>query len=267
MSLLDERTLSLGLLLGSLFSHAFSHILGLQLLHLLAVVFVERHIVVANEVIALLAACLGCLAVAPLEPCEHRLADVYASVVHDVGLHHAVAVGLHDLCERPAEQVVAHMSEVERLVGVGRRILNHDERRLVVSMLLAEGGVSVYAVEQREPCCLGHGDVEEALHDVEFLHRLTVLLKPLSDLLGSVLRLLVRYLEEWEHYEREATLKLALGLLQLHHLLRHILSVKLLHGFLCREAYFLFDVHNCVLSFFVVFFTFCYNNVQSYALF
>ena len=120
VSLLDERRLLLGLLLSRLLVHALCHVLGLKLIHLLAVVLVESHVVVADEMVALLAAGLRSLAVAILQPCEHRLADVYASVVDDVGLNHLVAVGLHYLGERPTEQVVAHVSEVERLVGVGR---------------------------------------------------------------------------------------------------------------------------------------------------
>ena len=120
MSLLYQRSLVLGLLLGLLVGHALSLKLSLKLLNLLAVVLVEGHIVVANQVVALLAACLGCLAVAPFQPCQHRLADVYSAVVHDVGLDNAVAVCLHNLCKAPAQQVVAHVSQVERLVGVGR---------------------------------------------------------------------------------------------------------------------------------------------------
>ena len=55
VSLLDERSLSLCLLSGSLFVHALSHILGLKLCHFLTVVLVESHIVVADKVVALLA--------------------------------------------------------------------------------------------------------------------------------------------------------------------------------------------------------------------
>ena len=43
-----------------------------------------------------------------------------AAVVHDVGFHHAVAVGSHDIGKCISQQVVTHMSQVERLVGIGR---------------------------------------------------------------------------------------------------------------------------------------------------
>ena len=62
---------------------------------------------------------LRCLAIAPLQPGEHRFTDVYTAIVHDIGLHYLVAVGLHDLCQRPAQQVVAHMTKVQGLVRVG----------------------------------------------------------------------------------------------------------------------------------------------------
>ena len=119
MCLLDEGGFSLGLFLGVLFGHAFGQVLCLERLALFLVVLVERHVEVANEVVAFLAGRFRCGAVAPFLPCQHRLADVYAAVVHDVGLHHAVAVGGHDLRQRPTQQVVAHVSQVERLVGVG----------------------------------------------------------------------------------------------------------------------------------------------------
>ena len=98
VSLFHQGALSLGFLFGSLFGHALGHKLCLQGFHLFAVVLVKGYIVVANEVVALLAAGFGCFAIAPLLPCQHRLADVYAAVVHNVCLHHAVAVGLHNFC-------------------------------------------------------------------------------------------------------------------------------------------------------------------------
>ena len=96
--LLDERSLFLGFLLSLFLAQTFGDILRSELLHLFAVVLVESHIVVADEVVAFLSACLGCFPVAIFQPCEHRLADVYSAVVDDVCLHHFVAVSLHNLC-------------------------------------------------------------------------------------------------------------------------------------------------------------------------
>ena len=48
-------------------------------------------------------------------------------------------------------QVVAHMTEVERLVGVRRRVLNHDERTVLSNWLLTRLRVSVDGPMRRNP--------------------------------------------------------------------------------------------------------------------
>ena len=136
------------LLLGLLFANALS---GSNLLNLGLVVLVEEHIEVANQVVALLASALGSGAIAPLEPREHRLADVDATVVDDIGLHHLVATGFHNLCQTESQQVVAHMAQVERLVGVGRAVLYHHELTLGSHLLEAVVLVAADAVEQLCP--------------------------------------------------------------------------------------------------------------------
>ena len=80
---------------------------------------VEGHVVVADEVVALLSCSFGCLAIAPFQPGQHRFTDVDTTVVHNVGLHHTVAVGSLNLGQRPSKQIVADVSEVERFVGIG----------------------------------------------------------------------------------------------------------------------------------------------------
>ena len=42
---------------------------------------------------------------------------MYTTVIHDICLHHLVAVCRHNLCERPSEQVVSYVSQVEWFVG------------------------------------------------------------------------------------------------------------------------------------------------------
>ena len=64
--------------------------------------FIKKNIEIADKVVALLACLLWRDAVAPLLPRKHRLTDVNTTVVHDVGLHHFVAVSLHNLRQRPA---------------------------------------------------------------------------------------------------------------------------------------------------------------------
>ncbi len=246
MGLLYERRLFLGFLLRLFGGHALGGVLCREFLHLLAVVLVEGHVVVAYQVVALLATRLGRFAVAPLEPCQHRLADVYPAVVHYVGLHHAVAVGLHYLGEAPAQQVVAHVAQVQGLVGVGRRVFYHHQGRAGVGGLLAVVRVGVDVGEQPCPRRRGHNEVEESLHHVVRRHRPAVVGEVASEVFGSVLRFLLRYLEQREHHEREVALKLALCLLELHHLLRHVLAVECLHAVDDGTAYHRFYLHNPV---------------------
>ena len=97
MSLLNQRSFYLCFLCGSFFVHALLHVLSLELCDFLTIVLVEGYIVVADEVVALLAGSFRSFAIAPLEPGEHRLTDVDTTVVHDVCLDYLVAVSLHNL--------------------------------------------------------------------------------------------------------------------------------------------------------------------------
>ena len=134
---------------GGIFVLAGSHQFG----HLFAVFLVKTHIVIADEVVAFLAGRLGRLAIAELQPCEHGFADMYAAVVDDVRLHHFPAVGLLDLRNRPAKQVIADVTEVQRFVGVWRTILHHHQ--LVAVGLLSEMRISSNRLQLLEPVVIG----------------------------------------------------------------------------------------------------------------
>ena len=111
LCLLDEW----GLFLGCLLIYALCH----KLFDLSLVLLVKTDIVVADEVVAFLATILRCLAIAEHLPCEHRFADMNTAIVHDIGLDYVPSVGLLNLSDGVTKQVVAHMSEVQRLVGIG----------------------------------------------------------------------------------------------------------------------------------------------------
>ena len=101
-------SLGLGFFLGFLVQ---SVVIGRQQrLHFFLELLVEQHIEVADEVVALLARRLRCAAVAPLQPSQHTLADVDATIVDQVDAHHSLAVGFHDLGDAPAKKVVADMA-------------------------------------------------------------------------------------------------------------------------------------------------------------
>ena len=90
------------------------------------IVLVELNIVVAYEVVALLAGRFGCSTIAIAQPRNHRLADVNTSVVHKVRLDYIVSVSSQNLRHRVTQKVITDMSEVEWLVGIWRGVLNHN---------------------------------------------------------------------------------------------------------------------------------------------
>jgi len=114
---------------------------------------------------------------------------VDTSVVDDVGLDDLIAVGLHDLREAPAQQVVAHVSQVEWLIGVGRRILNHHEWTALGSLLLTVLSVGVDVVEQADPSLWRNDEIKESLDHIEACHSLAVTLEHGTDFLCGVLGL------------------------------------------------------------------------------
>ena len=240
MCLLDEGSLLLGLLLV----HALSH----ELLYLLAVVLVEGHVVVADKVVTLLAVGFGGLAVAVLLPCQHALADVYAAVVHDVGLHHTVAVGLHNLCQGPAQQVVAHVSQVQGLVGVRTGVFDHYQGRLVGNGQETELGIVLYLLQQLYPLCTGNGKVQEAFHHVEFAYQVGALLcQVFAHILCSGLGRLPACLQQGEYHQCQFAFKLGTCFLQLYHLLGNLSTIEVLHSAQCRrDNLFLYAHYECL---------------------
>jgi hypothetical protein len=85
----------------------------------------EPNIILADKMVPLQAGTLGSLAVTELFVGEHRLADMDATVVDEIDLSHLGSVGPEDRADAFAETVVAHMSEVEGLVGIGTAELHH----------------------------------------------------------------------------------------------------------------------------------------------
>ena len=190
--LLHQGRCGFGLLLGHAFLHEVGHF-GLEML-------VEEHVEVADEMVALLAGLLGGDTVAPLLPGEHRLADVYAAVVDDVGLHHAVAARGEYLREAPSEQYVAEVAQVEGPVGVGRGVLHHDERTVGRGLADAVVGLRGYVLKHRRPEGRLYDDVEKSLDDIEAVDRRLVVDKPLAYLGACLLRALACGLDKREHH-------------------------------------------------------------------
>ena len=84
------------------------------------------------------------------------------------------------------------MTEVERLVGVRRRVLDHDERTVLSNWLLAELRVSVDGVQESYPSGRSDRKVEETLNHVEVCDNVSaVFLQVVTNLECSSLRSLL----------------------------------------------------------------------------
>ena len=212
------------LALGGVFIHALRH----QLPDLSFVLYVKTHVVVADEVVTFLAAGLRCLALPELEPGEHRLADMNAAVVHDIGLDHLPAVGLLYLSDGIAQEVVAHVPEVQGFVGVGRRVLDHHQA--VVGGPCSVGGVCMDSSQLRDPPGVGDAQVQEALHGIVLGDELLrVCHQPFAYFRGYHLRGFAGSLHKGEDHYCHVALKLGTSLLQLYLFLIRLNAVQRLH--------------------------------------
>ena len=136
--------------------------------------------------VALFAAAFGCFSIAPFLPCEHGFAYVNTAVVHNIGLYNLVAVGRYYVGKRVTEQVVAYVSQVEGLVGVGRRVLDHYKRRIFCDGNCAPVLCAVNLFQQANPMAWRYGEVEKSFHYVEFFHYIEFLLQSLANLLSRL---------------------------------------------------------------------------------
>ena len=109
---------------GLVFCFVFRKSLFQDFFLLLLVMLIEDDIILSDEMIALHTGTFRGFPFAVLQPREHRLADVDTAVIDQVDLHHRVAARFENLRHGMAEQVVADMPEVQRLVGVRRGVLD-----------------------------------------------------------------------------------------------------------------------------------------------
>ena len=193
--------------------------------------------------VALLARRFRCRAVTPLLPGEHRLTNMDATVVHDIGLDYLVAVGLQNPCQAISQQIVADVPQVERLVGVRRRVFHHVEGRIGRRRTDTEARLALNLVQQLYPATAGHRQVQKALDYVELRHRRLVFHQIFADFLRRLLRTLLRGAEERENHQREVPFKLFLRLLQLYLLRFHLSAVQFVDAGHHSTGNFLFNRH------------------------
>ena len=111
LGLLQNGRLGLGFFLGMS--------CGFQGFHFLAVGLVKGHVVLAHQVIALHSGRGRGFSVAHFLPGHHALANVDAAVVDDLHLKDGLSGSANQFRHAVAQQVVAYMTQVQRLVGIG----------------------------------------------------------------------------------------------------------------------------------------------------
>ncbi len=167
-----------------------------------------------------------------------------STVIDNIGLYYLIAVGSHYISQRISQKIVAYVAQMERFVGVGRRILNHHQRRAVSSSHDAVLLVRMNAVQQFYPRGRGNGQVQEAFDDIKCSNRRFVCLQVFTDFLCRLLRSLLGHAEERKYHQREVSFKFFLGFLQLHLCGRNILPVKRFQSADDGRYQFLFYIHD-----------------------
>ena len=194
----------------------------------------------------------GRLAVAVALPCKHRLADMDAPIVHQVGFDDPVSVGLENPGDGDAEQVVADMAEMQRLVGVGRRIFDHHRASRRPGPAVIRVGGDLHETLAPEPFV--EREVQKSLDDVEPFELRIFGHHAAADFGRRRLGTLAAPSEQGENHQRKVAFKLPAGLLNLQRLTLQR-AVKCFHRAAYRIRNKAFNIHNvekfiCKFSFF-----------------
>ena len=170
---------------------------------------VEGNVHVTDKVVTLLSGGLRRGAAADLLPGKHGLADVDAAVVDKGGLDHVVAACLEQSRDRVPKQVVADVSQMQGLVGVGRGELHHD--------VLPRGGKHAEILckcdfaEQLIPVKVREKDIQEPLDAVVAGDLRDIGDQPVPYRRTGLLGCGSREPQQREYYEGEVTFELFPG--------------------------------------------------------
>ena len=154
-----------------------------------------------------------------------------AAVVDQVDLQHPMSAGSQQLAYRPAQQVVADMAQVQRLIRIGAGEFHHDGP--AGSGQLPEIGLRRDLGQIRSPVSAGELKVEEALDHVEARNLQIVFTKPGTDFRGSGFRRFAAGPQQRENDERYVAFKLLAGRLHLNQPRCGFNVIKSLHATAC----------------------------------
>ena len=98
-----------------LFRHTFLH----QGSNLRFVMFIKSHVVITYQMVSLFAGTFGSFTIPIKFPSKHRLTNMDTAVVYNISLHKLITISHDDISQCIAQQVIAHMSQVKRLVRIG----------------------------------------------------------------------------------------------------------------------------------------------------
>ena len=132
--------------------------------------------------------------------------------------------------EAVAEQIVAHVAQMEGFVGVGRRVLHHEQRRGIIRLYGAEIGSVEDGCQHGIPESGRHHYVEKTLHHIEAGHSRFVVDKPLANLGPHGFGSLAGGFDKGKYHHCEVALEFLSGGLGNNALRRGIDAVKLVHG-------------------------------------
>ena len=170
------------------------------------------------------------------------------AVVDDVGLYHAVAAGLEDAGQRVTQQYVAQVSQMQRLVGVRRRVLHHHQRRFVGGGGGAVIGGGGDVAQHLAPVAGADNNVQKSVYRVGALHFVDVGFEPRAYLGGDGGGGLAGRLYPGEYDNRQVAGKLLAGFLQLYFFGGGICAVQFVHGLAHAPAKFFLNRHVRIIS-------------------
>ena len=136
------------------------------------------------------------------------------------------------------------MSQVKWFVGIGWRVFDHHQRRIIRGSNNTVLLINMNVIQQFNPGGRSDSQVQETFDHIECSYRRLVSFQVFANLLCCLLRSFLRHAQERKNYQREVSLKFFLGFLQLHLCGRHVLSIQRFQSVDDGRYQFIFYIHD-----------------------